>query len=99
MKPRQFAFEIIEIVVRPGDEGDALGMRGDVSESQLALALLRAHLAETEEAREPTIARAVDRVSEQRGCVDEVETAANQRLQPRFLRCAVHPHHAGERVA
>ena len=47
-KPWKLGFERIEIVRRPGDEGDAVAMRGDVVEAQLAFTLVRAHLAEAQ---------------------------------------------------
>ena len=37
-KPRQFGFENVEIVARPGDERDALGIFRDIAQRQLALA-------------------------------------------------------------
>ena len=98
-QPRQFALEGVEIVARPGDEGDALGMRRDIGQRQLALALVGAHLAQAEQPRQPAIAVAVDRVGEQARRVLKVEPAADQRPQPGALGGAVHPDHAGQRVA
>ena len=74
-------------------------MLGDIGEAQLALALLRPHLAQAQQPRQPAIAVAVLRVSEQARRIGQIEPAADQRLQPRLLRRAVHPHHPGQRVA
>ena len=74
-------------------------MRRDVGKAQLALAFLRPHLAEAEQPRQPAIAVAVDRISEQARRIGQVEPAADQRPQPRARAGAVHPHHAGQRVA
>ena len=74
-------------------------MFGDIGQRQLAFAFLRPHLAQAEQPRQPAIAVAVDRISEQARRVGQVEPAADQRLQPRALARAVHPHDAGERVA
>ena len=57
-------------------------MRGDVVQRQLAFALFGAHLAQAEQPRQPAIAVAVDRVSEQARRIGQVEPAADQRLNP-----------------
>ena len=75
-------------------------MRRDVVEAQLAFAFLGAHLAEAEQPRQPPIAVAVDRVERAGyGRIGEIEPAADQRLHPDVRARAVHPHHAGQRVA
>ena len=98
-KPRQLGLEGVEIFVRPGDEGDAVGMLGDIAQRQFAFAFLGAHLAEAQEPRQAPVALAVDRVSEQARRVGKVEAATDQRLEPRALAGAVHADDAGERVA
>ena len=63
-------------------------------ERQLALAFLGAHLAQAEQPGQPSIAVAIDRISEQARRIGRVEPAADQRPDPRAAAGAVHAHHA-----
>ena len=49
---RQFRFERVEILARPGDEGDALGMQRDFGQAEVAFALVGAHLAQADSIRD-----------------------------------------------
>ena len=61
LQPRQIGGEGVQVLARPGDEGDALRMVRDFGQRQVALALVGAHLAEAQQPRQPAIAVAVDR--------------------------------------
>ncbi len=61
----QFLLDLVEVLVGPGNEGDALGVRRDFIERDAAFALLRSHLAPAEKGREPAITVAVDGISEE----------------------------------
>ena len=62
---RQLRLERVNVLARPGDEGDALPMLRDVRQGQLALALDRPPLPQAEQPRQPGIAFTVDGVGEE----------------------------------
>ena len=61
----ELGLEQVEVLARPGDEGDPVGVRGDVGEGEVALALDRAGLPEGEQARQAGIAFAIPGVGEE----------------------------------
>ena len=92
-EPWQLGREIVEIISGQAMKAMPSACAATSAQRQLAFAFLRAHLAEAEQARQPAIALAVDRIGEQARRVGQIEPAADQRLSaPRLCRrCASAP--------
>ena len=88
-----------DAILRQHDQDQALAMRIEIGQIEMAFPLGRAPAGQRDQAAEPAIGGAIGGIGQQAAPAAEIEAAANNKPDANLLRRLMGAHHAGEAVA